>query len=92
MDFFLKDKFDKKPDERFIKKKKKWYDFDKPLELDCIPDNIEPGTKEWIHVWKHNPKLQEKMLEYSRYKYVWCERREARISVVICLKKCEEHC
>ena len=53
---------------------------------------LEPGTKDWMDVWNANPELQEKMIEYSKNKYVFCNQRGQRVAFLVCYSKCEEKC
>ena len=85
MSFFLGDIFkDKKIDEKFVKPKLQTDDF---YETKIVPKRyigIIPGTEQWMEVWKAHPDLQEEMLEYQNKCFMWCNRREQRVSTVIC--------
>ena len=76
--FDLHDIFKDRPIDRSLFKKK--------MEL------LEPGTPDWIQVWKANPEMQEKMVEYAKNKYVYCNQRGQRVAFLVCYNKCEEKC
>jgi hypothetical protein len=68
---------------------------DKPIDRKLFKKKIEvlePGTDEWMQIWRANPELQSKMLEYAKKRYVWCKERQQKVAFVICYNKCEKGC
>ena len=76
--FDLHDIFKDRPPDRSL--------FKKRLET------LEPGSTEWMEVWRANPDLQPKMIEYAKNKYVWCDYREQKVAFLICYSKCDKKC
>ena len=33
---------------------------------------LEPGTTQWMDLWKNRPELQSKMLEFKKTKSIYC--------------------
>lgn len=84
MSFFLSDLFDKdKVKKEFLKEAPVYVPEKKNYDV------LEPGTPEWMEVWKMYPELQEKMVEYAKKKVIWCEHREQRVNVLVCVKRCK---
>lgn len=59
-------------------------------ELDEIVEKAnfmkyKPGTYQWKAIWAAHPELQEKMLDWAKRIFIWCEERNQRISFSICI-------
>lgn len=102
MAFFKKDLFkeNKELDGKFKKKKVVTYAEytpPPPKEKKYVPGDLnyknhEPGSIEWMIIWRNHPELQDEMLKWkTKNVFILCPQRQQRIALEVCKREAERN-